>query len=334
MLPHDYLTWRLSGAHVTDRGDASGTGWFDAARGTYLPRMLDAAGVRGDDWVTRLPRVLAPTEPAGTVTAEVAATLGLPAGVRVGPGTGDNMGAALGLGLRTGDVALSLGTSGTAFAVCATESRDPTGAVAGFASATGDYLPLVCTLNATKVTDRMAEWLGTDAPGLAELALTAVDDPGGVVCVPYFDGERTPNRPDATGLLSGLTSTTSRAQLALAAHDGVLCGLLDGLDALRAVGTRIDGRTFLVGGGSRSPAYRQRCADLTNAPVVVPHTDETVATGAAAQAAAIATGEGFDAITERWGLGAGTTIAPERDDSVRRTAYAAARDLDLAAEGR
>jgi len=332
MLPHDYLTWRLTGVHVTDRGDASGTGWFDPTGDEYLPTTLDAAGVPGDEWIGRLPRVLGPSEPAGEVASAAADELGLPAGAVVGPGTGDNMGAALGLGLRAGDVALSLGTSGTVFAVCATGSHDPTGAVAGFASATGDFLPLVCTLNATKVTDRMAAWLGTDAPGLAELALTAADDPGSVVCVPYFDGERTPNRPDATGSLHGLTNSTSRAQLALSAHDGVLCGLLDGLDALRAVAASIDGRTFLVGGGSRSIAYRQRLADLLHATIVVPHTDETVATGAAVQAAAVITGETMHSIADRWALGAGTQIEPGRNASARRAAYAVARDLDLALE--
>ena len=168
-------------------------------------------------------------------------------------GSGDNMGAALGLGLRSGDVAISLGTSGTVFAVSSTPTRDESGAVAGFASASGSFLPLVCTLNATKVTDTVAGWLGTDAAGCARLALAAAADPGEVTLVPYFDGERTPNLPDATGMVSGLTNATSREQLALAAHDGVLCGLLHGLEALRDVGATIDGRIFLVGGGSRRP---------------------------------------------------------------------------------
>ena len=146
------------------------------------------------------------------------------------------MGAALGLGLRAGDVAISLGTSGTVFAVSDSATHDASGAVAGFASAAGSFLPLVCTLNATKVTDTVARWLGTDAPGLADLALRAADDPGAATLVPYFDGERTPNLPDATGTFTGLTNTITREQLALAAHDGVLCGLIGGVDALRAVG--------------------------------------------------------------------------------------------------
>lgn len=312
MLPHDYLTWRLTGEHVTDRGDASGTGWFDPTEGHVLVELLGAA-VAGDGgvWLDRLPRVLGPDETAGTITPDSASALGLPGDVVVGPGTGDNMGAALGLGLRPGDVVISLGTSGTVFAVSATPTHDPTGAVAGFADATGNYLPLVCTLNATKVTDTVARWLGTDAAGLADLALAAVDDPGTVRLVPYFDGERTPNLPDATGSFEGLTNTTTREQLALAAHDGVLLGLLHGVDALRRVGATIDGRVFVVGGGARSSAYRRRAADLLGRPVIVPSADETVATGAATQAAAIAEGSVPRDVGARWNNGAGAVIAPE-----------------------
>ena len=169
----------------------------------------------------------------------------------------------------------------------------------------------------------MARWLGTDAAGLAAMATAAADDPGVVMLVPYFDGERTPNLPDATGTFAGLTNATTRDQLALAAHDGVLCGLLDGRDALRAAGASVDGRIFLVGGGSRSVAYRQRCADLSGQAVVVPDTDETVATGAAVQAAVVAGGGAFDDIATAWGLGAGTVIEPGRDATWRRERYTA-----------
>ena len=323
MLPHDYLTWRLTGEHVTDRGDASGSGWYDAASGQVRVELLDGATGDGPAWLDRLPTVIAPTASAGKLTESAASELGLPPGIVVAPGTGDNMGAALGLGLQAGDVAISLGTSGTAFAVSDTPTQDPSGAVAGFASASGNYLPLVCTLNATKVTDTVARWLGTDAAGLAAMATAAADDPGVVMLVPYFDGERTPNLPDATGTFAGLTNATTRDQLALAAHDGVLCGLLDGRDALRAAGASVDGRIFLVGGGSRSVAYRQRCADLSGQAVVVPDTDETVATGAAVQAAVVAGGGAFDDIATAWGLGAGTVIEPGRDATWRRERYTA-----------
>jgi xylulokinase len=325
MLPHDYLTWKLTGQHVTDRGDASGTGWFDAETGGYVTDVFEAAGLDGSAWLTKLPRVLEATEAAGVLTADASATLGLPSGVVVGPGSGDNMAAALGLGLAAGDVAVSLGTSGTVFAVSATPTRDPSGAVAGFASATGDFLPLVCTLNATKVTDTVARWLGTDAAGLGRLAMSACDDPGDVMLVPYFDGERTPNLPDATGTFVGLTNATTREQLALAAHDGVLCGLLDGLDALRSQGAACDGRLFLVGGGSRSTAYRQRLADLSGLAVVIPHSDETVAAGAAVQAGVVSGDDAFADVIARWHLGEGDVVHPTVDARHRRTRYTAAR---------
>jgi xylulokinase len=323
MLPHDYRTWRLTGRHVTDRGDASGSGWFDPTSGKVLAQLLGiAVGGDGRQWVDRVPTVLGPDEAAGTILPEAASALGLPTDVLVGPGSGDNMGAALGLGLRPGDVAISLGTSGTVFAVSDTATHDPSGAVAGFASASGEFLPLVCTLNATKVTDTVARWLGTDPPGLADLALSAVDDPGTASLVPYFDGERTPNLPDATGTFVGLTNSTTRAQLALAAHDGVLCGLLNGVDALRNVGATIGGRMFLIGGGSRSITYRQRCADLLGQTVTVPDSDETVAAGAAVQAAAVTSGDPVSVISPRWQLGAGADVSPKADGSMIRHRYA------------
>lgn len=351
MLPHDHLTWRLTGAHVTDRGDASGTGWYDPVADSYRPELVTAAlaglgdgfPVTGPEWVERLPRVLGPTEAAGVLTSEAAAAVGLTPGIVVGPGTGDNMAAALGLGLEPGDVVISLGTSGTVYAASPTPTHDPSGVVAGFADATGHYLPLVCTLNATKVTDTMARWLGTDPPGLAELALAAASGAGpggsgaaggagGPVLVPYFDGERTPDLPAATGLMTGLRPTTSRQELALAAHDGVLCGLLDGLDALVAAGTSAGGGVRLVGGGARSTAYRQRAADLLGVAVTVPDADEVVATGAAVQAAAVWGDRTLGSVATAWGLDAGSRVEPVHDASGVRAAYrqAAAQTRELA----
>ncbi len=320
MLPHDYLTWRLTAQHVTDRGDASGTGWFNPSTNQYEPELL-ATVAGANDWIDRLPTVVQAGQTVGSITGEAAEALGLSSDVIVGPGTGDNMAAALGLGLGSGDVALSLGTSGTVYGVSDTGTHDPTGSVAGFADATGRFLPLVCTLNATKVTDTVARWLGTDAPGLATLAMRADASAIGPVLVPYFDGERTPNRPDATGTFAALRNDTTREALALAAHDGVLCGLLDGLDALTAAGVAATGSLHLIGGGSRSTAYRQRSADLHQAPVIVPHTDETVATGAAVQAAVVAGAATFDDMSEAWGLGAGDVIEPAADTSGIRDRY-------------
>lgn len=327
MLPHDYLTFRLTGARVTDRGDASGTGWYDPAAGRYRPDLLTlAAG--SDDWEERLPRVLGPLEAAGEVTAEAAAATGLPAGVPVAAGTGDNMAAALGLGLRPGDLALSLGTSGTAYTVSEDPACDHTGQVAGFCDATGRYLPLVCTLNATRVTDAVAAWLGLDPAQMAAAALEASPGAAGTVLVPYFDGERTPNRPDATGALHGLRTGTTRTDLARAAHEGVVCGLLAGVDALRTAGAAAGGRWHLVGGGARSPAYRRVTADLAQTPIRVPTAAEIVAAGACVQAAAHA-GLPLTDAPDAWALGAGADIDPDPavDAPAIRAAYTQAAAL-------
>lgn len=316
LLPHDWLTLQLTGRLATDRGDASGTGYWSAATGSYCFDLL--AIVDGDrDWTGVVPPVLGPGDVAGEWR-----------GAQVGPGTGDNMAGALGVGLRSGDVAVSIGTSGTVYAVSDAPTADPSGAVAGFADASGRHLPLVCTLNATKVTDAVAGLLGIDHTGLDELALAAPPGAGGLSLLPYLDGERTPNRPAATGVLSGLRSDVTREQLARAAVEGVVCGLLDGLDALSAFASA-DGRLLLVGGGAHSQAYRQVLADLSGRTVLVPRGDQQVATGACVQAAAVATGAEPADIADRWRLGEGDEVEPgpgaAAADEVR-AGYAALRD--------
>ncbi|HET9093775.1 MAG TPA: xylulokinase [Solirubrobacteraceae bacterium] len=291
-LPHDWLTWRLLGcgpradaprgpdlgALVTDRSEASGTGYFDPVTDRYDLDLLERA--LGTGTVT-LPRVLAPEAPAGR-TAD---------GVVVGAGCGDNAGAALGLAAGAGDVVISVGTSGTVFAVSDRSVADPTGAVAGFADASGRFLPLIATLNAARVLVATATLLGVELERLAELALAARPGSGGLVLVPYFEGERTPNLPTATATLSGLTlASCTRENLARAAHEGMLCGLGAGLDALRATGVR-ERRLLLIGGAAQSRAVQTVAAQIFDAPVVVPAPGEYVAGGAAAQAAWALTGE-------------------------------------------
>jgi xylulokinase len=304
LLPHDWLTHRLTGGFTTDRGDASGTGWWSPFEDAYRPDLLDLVG-----WTGELPSVLGPLDPAGEWQGAV-----------VGPGTGDNMAAALGLGMRPGDLALSFGTSGTAFTVAERPTADPTGAVAGFADATGRYLPLVCTLNATKVTDAVARLLGVTTAGLDDLALAAPVGAGGLVLVPHLDGERTPNRPSATGALSGIRSDVSREQLARATIEGVVCNLLAGVDHLPASA----GRVLLVGGGARSRAYRQAIAYLLGRAVHVPDAEELVALGAALQAAVVLHGRSFDDVADAWQLGRSTVVEPDGsvDAAAVRQAYA------------
>jgi len=308
-LPHDWLTARLTGRSTTDRGDASGTGWWSPAESRYRYDLLELID-SSVDWEPLLPTVLGPTEPAGEHE-----------GMVVAPGTGDNMAAALGLGLQPGDLALSLGTSGTAFTVREAPTADPSGIVAGFADASGRYLPLVCTLNATKVTDAVARLLGVDADGLDRLALETPPGSGGVVVVPHMDGERTPNRPGAAGVVSGLRSDVSRSQLARASFEGVVCNLLAGADHL---GVRPE-RLVLVGGGARSRAYRQCVADLSGLPVIVPSDQELVARGAAVQAAATLAGRSVDEVATSWSLEADVVEPdPAADRRAIREAYAEA----------
>jgi xylulokinase len=291
LLPHDWLTWRLLGGMgehpapmVTDRGDASGTGYFSPAPGTWLPDVVKAAIGR----TLRLPRVASPDEVVGQTAW----------GAAVSAGTGDNMGAALGLGLESGDVAVSIGTSGTAFAVSDVPADDPSGAVAGFADATGRFLPLVCTINAGLVLSATASLLGTDLGGLSKLALSAEPGAGGITLLPYLDGERTPDRPGATGVLRGLTTrNATRENLARAAVEALLASLADAADRIAAAcgtgpasqpGTGAGPaarRVLLIGGGARSTAVRQLAPGIFFSPVDVPEPEEYVALGAARQAA-------------------------------------------------
>ncbi len=329
LLPHDEITRRLTGRRTTDRGDASGTGWWSPTTGTYRLDLLDLAvpDTVDESW---LPEVLGPTESPGAITPTAAEALGLPSHVVVGPGTGDNMAAALGLALRPGDVALSLGTSGTVFTTSEHPTADPSGAVAGFADATGRFLPLVCTLNATGVSDAAARLLGVDLTTFDALVLDAPPGAGGLTLLPYLSGERTPDRPTATGVLAGLRPDVEPMHLARAAVEGVLCGLLDGHDALVGQLERPpEGDHLLVGGGARSPAYRQVLADLTGREWLAITDDETVARGAAAQAAAILDGSTIDEVTARWGRPEATPTTPgdgaSGADRVRR-AYDELRD--------
>ncbi|RDI02167.1 xylulokinase [Curtobacterium sp. AG1037] len=320
-LPHDWLSWRLRGygpadesplgpdldGLATDGSDASGTAYWDPVRREYDPELFAAALGRdlrvaggataaaagaGDHDAVVVPRVVAPDEPMGTLGSDVALPGGATAraGLVVGPGLGDNAGAALGLGLGPGDVAVSLGTSGTVFGVTDTEVTDPSGTVAGFADGTGSRLPIVTTLNAARVLEVIGGLLAVDHDGLGELALQAPAGADGLVLVPYFVGERTPNRPDATASLLGMTpATTDRAHLARAAVEGMLCALADGLAAVEGTGVTVS-RLLLIGGAARNEAVRAVAAQVFGRDVSIPEPGEYVASGAARQAAWVLTG--------------------------------------------
>jgi xylulokinase len=324
LLPHDWLTWRLAGAppggQATDHGDASGTGYFGPASGSWLPDLATAALGHSP----ALPRLVAPAGIAGRHKST---------GVPLSAGTGDNMGAALGLGLTPGEVVVSIGTSGTAYAVTAKPAADESGAVAGFADATGRFLPLVATVNAARVLSVTAGLLGIDVAAFDRLALTAPPGAGGLTLLPYLDGERSPNRPDAAGVLRGLTSANmSPANLARAAVEAVLCSLADAIDHV----TELAGpagpaglgvtpeRVLLIGGAAQSPAVRAIAPEVFGVPVVVPEPREYVALGAARQAAWVLTQPGA-AEPPQWPRAITETYTAEPHEALRRR-YARLRD--------
>jgi len=277
-LPHDWLSWQLQGGKdfsqlFTDRSDASGTGYFDPTTSTYRRDILSRALL--SDREIFLPRIAEPSTFAGTTDQ----------GIPLAAGAGDNASAALGVQAEPGDVVISLGTSGTAFAVSSTATHDPSGAVAGFADATGRFLPLVCTLNAARIFDAATSILGKTHDDVGSLALSSAPGAHGLSLLPYFEGERTPNRPGATGVFSGMTlSNSNPADIARAMIEGMLCGLADAVQSLIDLGVDVK-RILIIGGAAKNPAVGHIASALFGRPVLVPPAGEYVADGAARQAA-------------------------------------------------
>ncbi|QXQ10556.1 xylulokinase [Paeniglutamicibacter sp. Y32M11] len=273
LLPHDYLSWHLGGRAemTTDHGDASGTGYYSTSRREFLPEV--AAAALGH--AVGLPRLAEVNEIVGTTRN----------GAKIAAGTGDNMAAALGLDLGPGDVCVSIGTSGVASSVVDASVHDGSGLVTGFVDATGRYLPLACTLNGAPVLDFGARILGVDHAEFTRLAMGADQGSGGAVLLPYLGGERTPNRPNASGLMHGIRATTSREQFARSIVEGLLCSMKDAVQALENATGVATGRILLIGGGAQSEAVRNIAPEIFGVAVDVPATAEYVARGAARQAA-------------------------------------------------
>jgi xylulokinase len=299
-VPRDWLSFRLTDHLATDRGAASGSGWWSPAEGRVRRDLLALAVGKADAQRLRLPEVLGPNECAGRLTSHAAAELNLPEGVPVGPGTGDNMAAALGIGATLGELVISLGTSGTAFAVSAQSTADPSGEVCGLADATGAFLPLACMLNCTRVLDTVGKMLGIPRDEALERAAAVPPGADGLILLPYFEGERTPNIPDATGTIVGLRAATATPDhLLRAALDGVAAGLAYCVDALARLGVTAPAVT-LTGGGAAHPAWQQAIADATGRPILVRRGGEHAARGAAIQAAAIVRGEPVEDVAKAW----------------------------------
>jgi xylulokinase len=289
---HDWLTWRLMGYGpgtggidklTTDRSEASGTAYWSGETGDYTMDLFEHAFGK----TALLPRVLGPLDTAGLTGKGIP---GIPAGIPIGVGSGDNAAAAIALGLDEGDAVLSLGTSGVVYARTAQPVHDYSGYVCSYADATGDHLPLVATLNAARNFDLGAALLGCSHSELSELALQATPGAEGLTLLPYFVGERTPDLPHERGSLhkASLTNFT-RANFARAIIEGTLATQTAMLDALQACGVNPK-RLLLIGGGAQSPAVQQILTQMVEIPVAVPAPDEYVAKGAAMQAAVTLTG--------------------------------------------
>lgn len=287
-LPHDWLSWKIRGGFeavgleglCTDRSDASGTGYMDRADAVYRREILAQAlriSLEEAEGII-LPKICEPVEAMGC--GDLAQGWGE---IEIGPGCGDNAGAALGVGLGVGQALLSLGTSGVVAVVSETPVEDPSGQVAGFADASGHWLPLACTLNASRILDAVGAMSGLSYEELDEAALS-VPDAGGLRLVPYFEGERTPNLPDATARLEGMTlKNSTRAHLARAGVEGLLAHMRFALECVRELGVPIE-KVLVVGGGARSRAVQSLAAEFLGVPVEFPEAAEYVALGAARQA--------------------------------------------------
>ena len=300
-LPHDWLSWKLSGAKsldtlFTDRSDASGTGYFDSVKNEYCLDIL-ATAIRNSKKVT-LPKVVAPNQFGATSIDSIP----------IAAGAGDNAGAALGLGASLGDLVISLGTSGTAFAVSKSSTHDSSGEVAGFADATGNFLPLACTLNAAKIFNTVARSLSLSFEEFSSLALSAKAGAEGLRMIPHFDGERTPNKPRAKGSFQGIThSNFTKENIARASIEGVIAGMIYAARAVERLGVSYS-RILLIGGAAKNSAVQQISADLFGREINIPAIGEYVADGAAKQAAWALSGMENP---PNWSLGEVMTVSPK-----------------------
>ncbi|MEI8001197.1 MAG: FGGY family carbohydrate kinase [Actinomycetes bacterium] len=314
LLPHDYLTWRMARRFVTDRGDASATGYWSPREGRWRPDVLRIID-DGVDWSRVLPEVLGPGEAAGDRE-----------GVTVAPGTGAQPATALGIGMRPGDVVIALDRSGTCFASRERLTADPTGRVADRADANGRFLPTVRTFRAREVFETLAAQVGLDPAHVDQLALQAPAGAGGVRFVPFRDRDDGSGRRPDVGFLAGLTADTGQEHVARALVEGVVCSLLAGIDRLETAGVPVSGRLWVIGGAARSNAFQRVVADLAQRPVSVPKVADAVCLGATMQAASVIHGCAPDVLAPAWGLDTVREVDPDPsvDAAAIRSDYARA----------
>jgi len=282
MLPHDYLNWKLTGNYVMEYGDASGTALFDSKNRCWSKKICDIIDPK---LIDILPTLIEPSAPAGRVTSEAASKYGILAGIPVSAGGGDNMMGAIGTGtVADGFLTMSMGTSGTLYGYSDKPISAPANGLSGFCSSTGGWLPLLCTMNCTVATEFVRNLFQMEVKELDAEAAKSPCGAEGVLVVPFFNGERTPNLPNGKASITGLTSAnTNRANIARASLESAVFAMRGGLDAFRKLGFHPK-EIRLIGGGSKSPIWRQIAADVMNLPVRVPLLDEAAALGGAVQA--------------------------------------------------
>lgn len=282
MLPHDYLNFLLTGAYVMESGDASGTALYNGVKKEWSKKI---SSIIDPNLINILPPLISSEKPAGMVSEEAAKRYKIPQGIPVSSGGGDNMMGAIGTGtVKDGFLTMSLGTSGTIYGYSDTPVADPKKGLSGFNSSTGGYLPLLCTMNCTVATEQTRTLFGLDVKELDALAAKAPIGSDGVVFLPFFNGERTPNLPHGRASINGLRpNNTTKENIARAAMEAALFGMRIGLEAFNDLGFTAK-EIRLIGGGAKSPLWREITANVMNLPVKLPESEEAAAMGAAVQA--------------------------------------------------
>jgi len=282
LLPHDYLNFWLTGEAVMEYGDASGTGLLNVRERVWQENLIRSMD---PGLLDKLPRLIGPDETAGRITAEAAAKTGLPVGIPVSSGGGDNMMGALGTGtVSDGVITMSMGTSGTLYGYSDKPIIDPEGILAAFCSSSGGWLPLLCTMNCTVATEPTRDLFGLDVKEIDAAGARAPAGAEGVSMLPFFNGERVPNLPNGKASIMGLNATNyTKENIARASLESAVYGMKIGLDRFRELG--FDVREIrMIGGGAKSPVWRQMAADVLGVPVLIPEQAEAAALGAALQA--------------------------------------------------
>ena len=328
LLPHNYINYLLTGKYNTEYGDASGTALFDVRRRTWAPKICRLISPDLETW---LPPLIGPDAIAGKVCRDAAQLYGIPEGTFVASGGGDNMMSAIGTGtVQDGFLTMSLGTSGTLFGFSNKPVIDPTGNLAAFCSSTGGWLPLLCTMNCTVASEEFRGMFGMDVKSFDATGEKAPIGAEGIIVLPFFHGERTPNLPNGRASVNGITSGNFRKEnLFRAALESAIFGMRIGLEAFDSQGFRAK-EIRLTGGGSKSRLWQSIAANVMNLPVRVPASAEAAAMGAAIQALwCLANNAGGkktaikDLVEQHVVLESGVVIKPDRKSvAAYNTAYA------------